>query len=120
MTFTVVFLLLSNLIRQKQNFIGKVYTYLYRKPPVRLAVSTILKLAEKHGISGHAAALRWTAFHGSLDAARGDAIIFGVSKIEQLHQTLDALEAGPLPEDLAAAITAVYSKVEGAEPPYHL
>ncbi|KAK1528557.1 aflatoxin B1 aldehyde reductase member 2 [Colletotrichum costaricense] len=30
------------------------------------------------------------------------------------------LLAGPLPEDLAAAITAVYSKVQGAEPPYHL
>ncbi|KAF6810422.1 aldehyde reductase [Colletotrichum sojae] len=105
---------------KSDNFIGKVYTHLYRKPPVRLAVSTILKLAEKHGINGHAAALRWTAFHGSLEAARRDAVIFGVSKIEQLHQTLDTLEAGPIPEDLAAAITAVYSKVEGAEPPYHL
>ncbi|KAF4853578.1 Aflatoxin B1 aldehyde reductase member 3 [Colletotrichum siamense] len=105
---------------KSDNFIGKVYTYMYRKPPVRLAVSTILKLAEKHGISGHAAAMRWTAFHSNLDVAHGDAIIFGVSKIEQLHSTLDALEAGPLPEDLAAAITAVYSKVEGAEPPYHL
>lgn len=40
--------------------------------------------------------------------------------MEQLHQTLDALEAGPLPEDLAAAITTIYSTVEGAEPPYHL
>ncbi|TDZ35004.1 Oxidoreductase sirO [Colletotrichum trifolii] len=105
---------------KKDNFLGKVYCYLYRKPPVRIAVATILSLAKKHGISGHAAALRWTAFHGSLDGRRGDAVIFGVSRVEQLHSTLDALEAGPLPEDLAAAMTAVYKTVEGAEPPYHL
>ncbi|KXH30345.1 aflatoxin B1 aldehyde reductase member 2 [Colletotrichum salicis] len=107
-------------IDKKKNFLGKVYTYLYRKPPVRIAVATILDVAVKHGISGHAAAIRWTAFHSTLDAENGDAIIFGVSKIDQLHQTLDALEAGPLPGDLADAIAAIYSTVEGAEPPYHL
>ncbi|KAK1957253.1 Aldo/keto reductase [Colletotrichum sublineola] len=102
------------------NFIGKVYSYFYRQPPVQIAVFTILELAEEHGISGHAAAMRWTAFHSQLDGKCGDAIIFGVSKVEQLHQTLDALEAGPLPNDLAEAITTLYAQVEGAEPPYHL
>ncbi|KAK2027338.1 Aldo/keto reductase [Colletotrichum zoysiae] len=102
------------------NFIGKVYSYFYRQPPVQIAVLSILELAEEHGISGHAAAMRWTAFHSQLDGKYGDGIIFGVSKIEQLHQTLDALEAGPLPNDLAEAITAMYATVEGAEPPYHL
>ncbi|EXF84531.1 aflatoxin B1 aldehyde reductase member 2 [Colletotrichum fioriniae PJ7] len=105
---------------KSDNFLGNVYTYLYRKPPVRIAAATILELATNHGIDGHAAALRWTAFHSHLDGEHGDAVIFGVSKMEQLHQTLDALEAGPLPEDLAAAIATIYSTVEGAEPPYHL
>ncbi|KAK1547712.1 aflatoxin B1 aldehyde reductase member 2 [Colletotrichum paranaense] len=50
----------------------------------------------------------------------GDAIIFGISRVEQLYSTLDALKAGPLPEDLAAAITTFYSKVQGAELSYHL
>jgi len=76
--------------------------------------------AERHGISGHAAALRWTAFHSVLDGDRGDGVIFAVSKMEQLHKTLDALEAGPLPADVAEAITAIYPKIEGNEPPYHL
>lgn len=40
--------------------------------------------------------------------------------MEQLYETLDAIEAGPLPTDLAEAITAVYATVEGSEPPYHL
>jgi aflatoxin B1 aldehyde reductase len=40
--------------------------------------------------------------------------------MEQLDDTLDAIEAGPLPSDLAEAITAVYATVEDSEPPYHL
>jgi len=75
--------------------------------------------AEKHGIDGHSAALRWTAYHGALDGDFGDALAFSVSKIEQLHKTLDALEAGPLPAELANTITAVYATVAGSEPAYH-
>ncbi|KAI3548123.1 aflatoxin B1 aldehyde reductase member 2 [Colletotrichum filicis] len=70
--------------------------------------------------SGHKASSgRWKS-DNFIDIAYGDAIIFIVFKLEQLYSILNALEAGPLPEDLAAAITAVYSKVQGAEPPYHL
>ena len=64
--------------------------------------------------------MRWTKFHGILDGRHGDGLIFGVSNLDQLHKTLDALEAGPLPADLAEAITAVYTTVQGKEPPYHL
>lgn len=93
---------------------------MYGKPPVHAAVATVLELAEEHGTEGHAAAIRWTAFHSSLDGAYGDGMIFGVSSLAQLHKTLDALEAGPLPADLAEAITGVYEIVEGAEPPYYI
>jgi aflatoxin B1 aldehyde reductase len=40
--------------------------------------------------------------------------------MEQLYKTLDALEAGPLPPDLAEAISAVYATVEGSESHFHL
>lgn len=40
--------------------------------------------------------------------------------MEQFYDTLDAFEAGPLPSDLAEAMTAVYATLEGSEPPYHL
>jgi aryl-alcohol dehydrogenase-like predicted oxidoreductase len=99
---------------------GKLYSAAYGQPPVQASVATVQDAAEKHGISGHAAALRWTAFHSVLDGKYGDGVIFGVSKIEQLYKTLDALEAGPLPAELAETISAVYATVEGAEPPYHL
>ncbi|RDW59933.1 hypothetical protein BP6252_13020 [Coleophoma cylindrospora] len=103
-----------------ENMVGRMYNSLYGQPPVQAAMATVQDAAAKHGISGHAAALRWTAFHSVLDGKYGDGLIFGVSKIEQLHKSLDALEAGPLPVELAEAITAIYATVEGAEPPYHM
>lgn len=96
------------------------YSTLYGKAPVQAAVATVRDSAARHGISGHAAALRWTAFHSNLDGKYGDAVIFAVSKMEQLYDTLDIFEAGPLPADLAEAMTAVYATVAGSEPSYHL
>jgi aflatoxin B1 aldehyde reductase len=87
---------------------------------VASSVDTVREAAAKHGISGHAAALRWTVFHSILDGNQGDAIIFAVSRMEQLDNTLDAIDAGPLPADLAEAIWAIYAKVEGHGPPFHL
>lgn len=103
-----------------KTIVGKLYNAHYHSSAVRASVATVRKAAEKHGINGHAAALRWTAFHGALDEKYGDGLVFGVSKVEQLHKTLDALEAGPLPNDLAEALTAIYATVEGSEPSYHL
>ncbi|KAK9364553.1 NADP-dependent oxidoreductase domain-containing protein [Lipomyces kononenkoae] len=102
------------------NIIGKLYSTLYGHPAVQASVAVVRDAAEKHGISGHAAAVRWTAFHSVLDGKYGDGLIFAVSKMEQLYKTLDALEAGPLSDDLAEAITAIYGTLDGAEPPYHL
>lgn len=93
---------------------------MYGQRAVQDSIGTVRDAAEKHGIGGHAAALRWTAFHSILDGEYGDGIIFGVSNIDQLHKSLDALEDGPLPAELAEAITAIYATVEGAEPSYHL
>jgi aflatoxin B1 aldehyde reductase len=87
---------------------------------VQASVAIVRNAAEKHGINGHAAAIRWTAFHGSLVGQYGDGIILGVSKLEQLHKTLDAIEAGPLPAELAEAIAAVWATVEDSAPIFHL
>lgn len=75
--------------------------------------------AAKHGINPYEATLRWSAFHGILDGAHGDGIIFAVSKLEQLQKSLDAIEAGPLPQDLADAISGVYAACEAGAPPFH-
>lgn len=77
--------------------------------------------AAKHGLDGHSAALRWTRFHSALESTYGDAVIFAVSRMEQLEKSLDALDAGPLPQEVADAISAVYGTFEGdGEPAYHM
>lgn len=103
-----------------QNAIGDLYSTNYGKPAVQASVATVKAAAAKHGIDGHAAAIRWTTFHSMLDGKYGDGVIFGVSKLEQLHKTLDALEAGPLPAELADAMGAIYETIGGDAPAYHL
>ncbi|VUC21226.1 unnamed protein product [Clonostachys rosea] len=103
-----------------ENATGNLYNALYQDPAVRASAAIVHDAAAKHGISGHDAGVRWTAYHSALDGKFGDGVAFGVSKIEQVHKTLDALEAGPLPADVADAITAIYAKVEGSEPPYFI
>ncbi|RFU81908.1 aflatoxin b1 aldehyde reductase member 2 [Trichoderma arundinaceum] len=104
----------------KSTFLGAFYSALYLKPSIEAATDNALTLAAKHGISGHAAALRWTVNHSALNKKFGDAIIIGSSTIDQLNSNLDAIEQGPLPEDVVEAINAVYEQVGEAEIPYHL
>ncbi|KAI4224737.1 MAG: hypothetical protein L6R40_008419 [Gallowayella cf. fulva] len=106
--------------RSDDNVVGKLYRALYGQPPVQASVNTVRDAIKKYDISGHAAALRWTAYHSVLDGKYGDGVIFGVSNMQQLHKTLHALEAGALPAELAEDISAIYATVKGAEPPYHL
>uniref|UniRef100_A0A093V543 Aflatoxin B1 aldehyde reductase member 4 n=1 Tax=Talaromyces marneffei PM1 TaxID=1077442 RepID=A0A093V543_TALMA len=90
--------------------IGQLYTRWYIRPSVISAVDAAVEIASKHGISGHAAALRWVAYHSVLDAKYGDAIVLGASKVEQLQQNMDIVEAGPLPEEVAEAYSGVFSQ----------
>ncbi|KAK3986758.1 putative aflatoxin B1 aldehyde reductase member [Cladorrhinum sp. PSN332] len=50
------------------------------------------------------AALRWVVHHSKLDVVGGnDGIIIGVSGVEQLEENLDAVEKGPLPDEVVKA-----------------
>lgn len=95
------------------------YSALYLKPAIEAATENALAIAAKHGVSGHAAALRWTAYHSVLDPKYGDAVIIGSSTVDQLNSNLDVIEQGPLPEDIVEAINAVYNEVGQEEIPYH-
>lgn len=62
-------------------------------------------------------ALRWVVHHSALKVKDGnDGVIIGVSSREQLDQNLDALEKGPLSEDLLASLDEAWriSKVDAA------
>lgn len=99
---------------------GKLYSSWYEKPELEEAFQRAKAAGEGHGISGHAAALRWTVYHSAIDYTLGDAVIIGASTLEQLTQNLDIIEDGPLPQGVADAMGAVYGYVgEGEINPFH-
>ncbi|MBE3049844.1 aldo/keto reductase [Candidatus Bathyarchaeota archaeon] len=108
------------MLTKDKHAIGRLYRQLYGQPAVQDAVAAVSDATRKHGIDGHAAALRWAAFHSVLDGEHGDGVVFGVSKVEQVHKSLDAIEAGPLPNEVVEALSATFATLGGAGPAYHV
>lgn len=52
------------------------------------------------------AAVRWTQYHSAVDAALGDAVLIGVSRIEQIAPIMLASKKGPLPAAVVEAFEA--------------
>ncbi|EPE04183.1 aldo/keto reductase [Ophiostoma piceae UAMH 11346] len=94
---------------------GAVYTGKYKTPAIEAAVQRVRDAAAAHQISGHAAALRWIVHHSALSGEHGDGVIIGVSSVEQLRSSLDAIDAGPLPADVLAAVEAISSSISDDE-----
>lgn len=82
------------------------------------AVALISRAAEKHGVSIIEATYRWLAFHSMLDEKRGDAILIGASKLSHLIQNMDAVKAGPLPEDMVEAFENAWRISKPDSPEY--
>lgn len=82
------------------------------------AVEIIKKAAEKHGITIIEAVYRWLAYHSMLDEKRGDAIIIGASKLSHLVQNMEAVKAGPLPEDILGAFEDAWNTARPDSPEY--
>lgn len=93
---------------------------MYDKPLLIAAGDKALQVVAKHGIDGHAAALRWTVHHSVLKPEFGDAVIVGVSSVGQLTQASKAIEAGPLPDEVAMALDNIYGESGEDKVPYHL
>ena len=95
-----------------QTRLGTAYASTYLKSPLIRAAERVSEAAEAAGLSGHAVALRWTVYHSALSARYGDAVILGASSAGQLERNLEAVEAGPLDEDLAHLINSVWLEDE--------
>uniref|UniRef100_A0A2K6EJ70 Aldo-keto reductase family 7 like/pseudo n=1 Tax=Propithecus coquereli TaxID=379532 RepID=A0A2K6EJ70_PROCO len=64
------------------------------------------------------AALRWMYHHSQLQGARGDAVILGMSSLEQLEQNLAATEEGPLEPAVVDAFNQAWHLVAHECPNY--
>ncbi|OAQ28887.1 Aldo/keto reductase [Linnemannia elongata AG-77] len=76
------------------------------------AIETLKAAAARtHNITLLEATLRWMRHHSGLDAR--DGIIMGASTVDQLNETLTALEQGPLGEEMVSAFDDAWEHVKG-------
>lgn len=94
------------------------YQARYWKKSFFEAVDHIKTICEKNGVSVVEATLRWLKWHSMLNAERGDAIIIGASKLNHLKQNLEALERGPLSDDIAEAFEDAWRITRPDSPEY--
>jgi len=96
--------------------VGAMYQKMYNRPQLLEALDDWASIADEAGLTQAALAYRWIAGHSHLDAGRGDAVIVGASRPEQLDDTLTVLRAGPLDPKIVQKIRAVWEKVQDFAP----
>jgi len=96
--------------------IGGMYHSMYVKPSYLEALAEWEQIAKDEGTSKADLAYRWVSYHSPLKPELGDGIIIGASRLEQLEQTIQGLNKGPLKPETAKAIDAVWEKVKHDAP----
>ena len=81
-------------------------------------VEMLLEACEKESISLTEASLRWCMHHSKLSAAHGDGIIIGASSLEHFYANMDALEKGPLSQDMLDAFDKGWALCKPIVAPY--
>ena len=82
----------------------KVYRERYWKQEHFLAMEKLKELLAEHhpeeNVSIPEAAFRWIYNHSLLDGTKGDCVVLGVSRMEQLTMNLEMTKAGPLKKEV--------------------
>ncbi|KEF57543.1 uncharacterized protein A1O9_05460 [Exophiala aquamarina CBS 119918] len=98
---------------QLQNAAGDAMRAAYGVDAVRRAAERVKAVAAEKGIkSAHEVAVRWVVWHSMLDAAYGDKVIVGAGSVQQLRETLDGVERGPLEPDVVEVVERVWAEIE--------
>lgn len=95
---------------------GKMYNALYNKPALLEALGEFGAIAKDAGVLPAELAYRWVAYNSALKRETGDGIVIGAKNVTQLRETLKGLRNGPLSEDIAARIDALWKDVEEESP----
>ncbi len=75
------------------------------------ALGAIEAAATGAGMDTLEAAVRWTQHHSAVDASLGDALLIGVSRLEQVAPIMAAAAKGPLPDEVADAFEVANTHV---------
>jgi aflatoxin B1 aldehyde reductase len=81
-------------------------------------ISKITELCEQENIKIIEAAYRWLAYHSQLDGEKGDGILIGASRLEQLDENLSIFSKGILPENIVRAFDQAWKETESDSPEY--
>ncbi|KAK2754816.1 hypothetical protein FQN54_006709 [Arachnomyces sp. PD_36] len=100
-----------------ETVVGQFYCNAYGKDGLKERAAMVVAKAEAEGMTGHAAALRWIIHHSQLQ--EGDGVVLGASTLAQLTNSIDAVEAGPLPQSLVEMFDELWETVKGSMDPYH-
>lgn len=69
-------------------------------------------VADGEDVSGAELAYRWIAYHSALSRDAGDAMIIGTSSPEQLQDTLDGIENGPLSDKACDGVHDIWENIQ--------
>ncbi|KAK6083889.1 aldehyde reductase [Seiridium cupressi] len=94
------------------NPLGEVYVTLYKKPVFLAALEVWEAISQASRVPKAELAYRWVAYHSSLTRGNGDGMIVGARNLQQLRETLTGLRRGPLPDDVAKQIEAIWDQIK--------
>ncbi|KAK9464712.1 NADP-dependent oxidoreductase domain-containing protein [Lipomyces arxii] len=98
---------------------GGLYQNMFYKDAIFEASAALNDLAEKHGLTSNAVALRWIRYHSGLSDNENNAVILGGSNKNQLLENVLNATAGPLPDDVVAGVDRLWEIVKSQAPTYH-
>ncbi|XP_072465208.1 aflatoxin B1 aldehyde reductase member 2-like [Notamacropus eugenii] len=107
-------------------FFGRNFSEIYQKRYWKVVHFQAIALVEKaletsygaNAPSMTSAALRWMYHHSQLQGACGDAVILGMTSLQQLQQNLAAVEEGPLEPGVVKAFDKAWNLVAHECPSY--
>lgn len=92
------------------NPLGKAAQAIYGAEGLRSAMKQFDTKLKPYSISPVEVALRWIAHHSALGDE--DGIIIGASKVEQIRQTVEMVNRGPLPEPVLDIAEGLWEAVK--------
>ncbi|KAL1626220.1 hypothetical protein SLS54_003055 [Diplodia seriata] len=93
------------------NVMGQSYKAQYDKKEMHDAIDRLNTIIDARGISKIEASLRWIFYHSAL--GEQDGVILGASKPEQIVSNVEAVQKGPLPDEVVSAMDAIWHSVSG-------
>ena len=94
------------------------YRNRYWKQSYFEAVDAIKQACDAEGIPMAEAGYRWLSEHSMMDVAKGDGILLGASRLEQMTQNMTAVEKGALPQSVLDAMDAAWEIAKPDSPAY--